>query len=151
MKIAQALNLRKSLNDQRENALRSATANAYLIDGQTSDSNPDVEVALFLSITAKLQALIGQINHTNSVTIIVHDGTSYNLTQARVVRDVLTEVADKLKELPTQKTKSYGAGEPLHLILNSAEITHRINDYSLRAMELDDIIQQTNWSVDLVE
>ena len=154
MKIAQALNLRKALNDQLNKALKEASSGAYSQDRLTEETigssiDPNEKVKLFLSISDKLQSLIAQINYTNSVTKINYNGASITLTSARVMRDVYAETSKKLNELPIQAVRS-SSTITMYNLLNVPVISASANSYARISRELDDLIQQTNWQIDLL-
>lgn len=147
MKIAQALNLRKSLNEQANHLLKAIGENAYEADG-----DPNGLVSKYLAVMTELGALIERVNRTNSAVTLEYKDDTFTLIEARVRRDIMVEMAEKLRSLPSRKTQpqSYGVpANPKDIVLDASKVKQVADSYSRMAREIDDLIQQTNWSAEL--
>lgn len=145
MKLAQALTLRKSNNQQLNNLLNFIKENAY-----HGDSDPNDLLAKYHTLLEKQRELISNINYTNSVTKV----NGLTLDELRLQRDTYVSGAAGLNGIPRNKKQSSGYSTNAVTEENRIDIirlTQVMNDFSRRAREIDDLIQMTNWNTDLIE
>jgi hypothetical protein len=145
MKLAQALTLRKSNNQQLNNLLNFVKENAY-----HGDSDPNDLLAKYHTLLEKQRKLISSINHTNTVTMV--NGVSLN--ELRLQRDTFVSAVEGLNSIPRSKKQASGYGANASVEENRIDIvklTQVMNDFSRQAREIDDLIQMTNWNTDLIE
>ena len=142
MKIAQALSLRKSQEKMLLNLIQTINTVAY-----DPDENPDQLITDYFSLAEKQTDIIYQIECANLHYTLDYKGEVFTLSRARLVRDRLIKDTEHLSSLPRAKKKSvsYGGSEVQTLQLDRNKLKTVIADFSRRARELDDKLQEANW------
>jgi hypothetical protein len=103
-------------------------------------------------LTAQLQDLIQRINRTNLQAQLA-DGRS--VTEALARRDILVlrqSVLGQTVEAASERHQRYGRAEIRILsTVDIAGLRRQVDDLSRERRELDAAIQETNWSVDVID
>lgn len=152
MKLAEALILRadaqKRLAQLRERLMRSAKVQ----EGETPPENPQDLLAEVQRVVAEFTDIVKRINRTNAATPFGSDGST--LTDALADRDALAMERATFQTV-IQATAApdfrYGRAEIKYFATVSvAALQQQIDDLSRRYRELDTVIQQMNWQIDLL-
>lgn len=155
MKLAEALTARADLQRRIEQLRARITANARFQEGEEPAEDAGALLGEADADLARLRELIGRINATNSHLDMGADGT---MTDALATRDVL-----RLKHslLADAAAAASGADGPSPRQMRSelrqisalpvAELRAKADDVAQELRELDNRIQQANWSNDLEE
>jgi hypothetical protein len=152
MKLAEALILRadaqKRLQQLRERLNRSAKVQ----EGDQPAEDPSDLLAELDRLVAEFGLLVKRINRTNSATAFSAEMT---LTDALAERDALalkrSVLAGVIQTAAVQQNR-YSRSEVKYLsTVNIADLQKQVDDLSRQYRELDALIQQLNWQVDLIE
>lgn len=151
MKLATALSRRAALQVKISQLSDRLENNAKVQDGQKPAENP-ADLFQELELACKeLEDLIAYINQTNSQTVV--DGQS--LTRLLARRD-----AQKLKlsamrsflSAASAKVNRYSNSEILiHSTVDVQEQQKQVDDLSKELRLLDEKIQETNWTTELIQ
>ncbi|MCC6616278.1 MAG: DIP1984 family protein [Anaerolineae bacterium] len=154
MKLAEALILRadtqKRLLQLRERLVR----NARVQEGDAPAEAPDALLAEYRRVLGEFTVLVQRINHTNAVTTMADGGT---LTDALAQRDAFVTERAMLNGVVEQASSltsdwRYGRSEIKFVpTVSVADLQQQADRVSRDLRELDVIIQQTNWQVDVVD
>ncbi len=149
MKLAEALQERADLNRRIAQLRERLDSNATVQEGELPAENPAELLRELDSCISRLEELISTINHTNCVTMV--EGRS--LTQLIARRDALT-----LKVQCYQQFRSAASCTSQRAMRSEIKIMSTVNVPELQAQtdrlskelrELDNKIQQTNWTTDI--
>ncbi|MBQ4252777.1 MAG: DIP1984 family protein [Erysipelotrichaceae bacterium] len=150
MKLAEALQARADLNrtiDQLRNRL---VNNALVQEGEEPNEKPSDLFREFNSSVKQLQELIARINLTNCAVKV--DGKT--LTEMIAERDMLQKKIDVYKNVVNQASmNTHRATRTEIKVLSTIDVRSfqkDIDKMSKQLRELDNKIQQTNWTVDLI-
>ncbi len=149
MKLAQALQERADINTKIEQLKQRLYACVYVQEGDV----PDEDVASLLKELdeshKRLAQLIAGINKANNE--IFADGKT--LTELIAVRDVLhsqQSVYRRLGELAGNKAnRARGTEIKMNTTVNAKEMHQRADALAKKVRELDDTLQQCDWTADV--
>ncbi len=152
MKIAEALMLRADAQNRLHELQNRLTRVAKVQEGDTPAEDP-TELLRELDRTAsQLERLIKQINRSNAATEIDEGRT---MTDALAERDVLMSkrgVLQALVNVAAQQQTRYGNTEiRMVTTVDVAVLQKQVDDLARDYRELDSLIQQQNWLIDLIE
>ncbi len=154
VKLAEALALRADATRRLEQLRARVGASARFQEGETPAEDAAALLIEAGEVLGELESLIRRINRTNAATRI-EGGT---LTDALARRDVL-----RLRHKLISSAADAAAGEgqrgfrqlrsELKMIaaLPVAELRGQADDIARQLREVDTLIQQTNWEVDLMD
>ena len=150
MKLASALSQRAELQTRIRQLECRLQNNARVQEGESPAEDPQELLRELDEDYARLERLIAQINRTNSGTLV--DGVPLSDLLARrecqkgklsILRDFL----DHASELTSRRT----AGEiKIHSTGPVREMQKQLDQRSKELRELDEKIQETNWTTDLL-
>lgn len=151
MKLAEALQTRADLN-QRIAQLRSRlSANALVQEGESPAEDPSALLTELDDCIRQLETLIARINRTNCRT---HVGAE-TLTDLLARRDALVlrlaayrSFAEEASNVIPRATRSEIR---IHSTVSVRELQAQVDRLSKSLRELDNLLQQTNWTVDLAD
>lgn len=154
MKLAEALILRadtqKRLLQLRERLVR----NARVQEGDTPAEPPEMLLNEYRRVLGEFTELVQRINRTNSATSMSQGDT---ITDALARRDALRNeraMLDAVVEHASSLTADwrYGRSEIKFLpTVNVGDLQQQADDVARRLRELDVVIQQMNWQVDVAD
>jgi uncharacterized coiled-coil DUF342 family protein len=149
MKLAEALQARADLNRQIEQLAQRLTANVLVQQGEQPNEDPEELLAELDRSLDSLEELIRRINLTNS-QVMVGDQT---LTALMARRDVLAKKIEIYKRAAQQASSntSRASGTEIKVLpaLKVKDLQKQIDKLAKAYRELDNTIQQTNWSTEL--
>lgn len=151
MKLAEALQLRADLNRTINQLNNRLNTNAIYQEGEKPNEDPKELLTQLNSSVEQLQKLISQINITNVKTVV--EGRT--VTEMIAEKDCLStkiRIYTDLVEAASSNTRRATRTEIK--ILPSVDVKSmqkEIDSMSKKLRLLDNKIQQTNWTVDLIE
>ena len=157
MKLAEALLLRADRNRTMEQLKQRIQASARYQEGEKPSEDARQLVSVASSVLDELEALIRNINRTNSITVMA-DGRT--LTDALAERDVLRlrysvlkSSADAASGAHQQVGYMRTTRSELKVIsaLDVRNLRQQASDVARRTRELDARIQEVNWTTELRE
>jgi len=152
MKLGEALTLRKQLLVAVGSLRERLKASALVQEGETPPEDPSDLLREFDEIVVQLEGLIARINRTNLATTLPSGAT---LTDALARRDTLSLRQGMLRQVADvagERQSRYGRAEIRTLAtVDVGELRRRADALAKERRELDAEIQQTNWTVDLLE
>ena len=151
MKLAEALQERADLNIRIEQFKSRLENNAFVQEGEKPAEKPDDLLRELNECIMMLEWLISHINLTNcSVSV-----NGQTLTEMLARKDVLTMKLSIYRDLVnTSSRAAYRARNTEIKILPTLRVTELQKQVDLLAKELrllDNSLQQTNWTTDLIE
>ena len=150
MKLANALSQRSELQDRIRQLEHRLNNNAQVQEGESPAEDPEELLRELEEDYTQLEALIASINRTNSATLV--EGVPLSDLLAR--RDcrkgklgILRGFLDSASELVTRRT----VGEiKIRSTVNVREMQKQVDRQSRELRELDEKIQEANWTTDLL-
>ena len=151
-KLGEALARRAELQARLGEVRDRLRVAALTQEGDAPAEDPTPLLEELEEIGAELEALIGNINHTNTVTRLSSGRT---LTQALARRDVLGALHGALRavaESTAQQQARYSRSE-IRLVrtFDVAAVRARADELARERRQLDVEVQNANWTVDLRE
>ena len=152
MKLAVALSRRAELQTRLRQLESRLSANALVQEGEEPAEDPtELLTELEESYTA-LEALIAAINRTNSATVME---SGQVLSDALTQRDCLSGKLGMLRVFlnhASARVSRHGVSEiKIKSTVNVRELQKQVDSCAKQLRELDEAIQQTNWTVELME
>lgn len=150
MKLAEALNARKELLNKMSSLSQKLSDNAIYQEGSQPVEDPQYLMQQLYGAGASLSELIKKINKTNAEVMV--DGVP--LGDLVVERDTKMRVVSGLRELvdsASSLSRRYSRSEILLIpSIDVKKVQKEIDERSKEIRELDNKIQATNWSTDLL-
>lgn len=151
MKLAEALQERADLNRKIEQLNRRLSNNILVQEGEEPAEDPKMLITELDSAVARLQYLMAAINRTNCATKA--DGIT--LTELIARKDALMlKISAYRRIVNTAGESAYRArGTEIKVkpVIKAADIQKQLDQMSKELRLLDNKLQATNWTVDLVE
>ncbi len=145
MKIAQALSERKRLTEHVWSLTRQASSVAYIRAGSAlPKTSPDSLVQDAVDVADKLATLIQRIDATN---VAVKLPTGLSIRDAMCRRLVLKALHEHLGSVRHDRP----ADSDTELVIDAEKLRRTKSNVAREWRELDDAIQQANWTHDLIE
>ena len=151
MKLAEALQERADLN-RKISDLRNRLENVVLVqEGEEPVEDPkwlliELDTALF-----RLEYLMAAINHSND-SIMAGELT---LTQLIAKKDALnirlSTYKDLVREAGMNTSRVRGTEIRVKAVVKASELQKEVDRMSKEIRQLDNLLQETNWTKDLIE
>ena len=152
MKLAEALILRADAQKRLEQLKHRLVRNAKVQEGESPSEDPQELLNELQRTLTEFTNLVKWINKTNSARIFKGEKT---LTDALAERDSMAikrVIVLDLIEAATIKQDRYTRSEvKFYTTLDVTKMQKEVDQLSKNYRELDSLIQQTNWNVDLIE
>ena len=151
MKLAEALQERADLN-RKITSLRGRLENVVLVqEGEEPVENPRELLGELDESVSRLEYLMAAINHTNDVT----EADGMTLTQLIAKKDALMLKAAVYRGMVQEAGCNTGRarGTEIRVIpaVNVPELQKEADRMAKAIRQLDNLLQATNWTKDLVE
>ena len=150
MKLAAALSERASLQEKIQELSVRLNSNAKVQEGEQPSEDPEVLLNELEDSLSRLEELIIRINLTNSLTKV----NGMTITEYIAKRDVLKKKISIYRDFlnsARQKVDRYSSKEIRILsTIDVAETQKKVNAYSGKLRELDDKLQEANWTTELM-
>ncbi len=151
MKLAEALQERADLNIRIQQLRSRLENNAFVQEGEQPAENPSDLLKELSESVSRLEWLISRINLTNCRT--ASDGRT--LTEIIAQKDALTLKLSIYRDLVNTSSQSaYRARHSEIKILPTVpvrELQKQTDEMAKQLRLLDNLLQQTNWTTDLME
>ena len=151
MKLAEALQERADLNKKISDLRGRLNQNSLVQEGEIPNEDPNVLMQELETAIARLQQLIKGINLTNCETIV--EGRS--LTQIIAEKDGAIMRLSAYRELADSASsinyRTRGSEIKMVTTVNVSELQKTADKISREIRTLDNLLQSTNWTVDLIE
>ena len=151
MKLAEALQERADLNKRISDLQGRLNQNSLVQEGEIPNEDPNVLMQELEAAIARLQQLIKDINLTNCATII--EGRS--LTQIIAEKEGAIMRLSAYRELADSASsinyRTRGSEIKMVTTVNVSELQKTADKISREIRTLDNLLQSTNWTVDLIE
>ena len=151
MKLAEALQERADLNRRAEQLRYRLNNNVLVQEGEKPLEDPAALLQELEECYSRLEWLIGRINLTNCATRV--EGRS--LTELIARRDVLTLRAEAYRRLVEEASQNTHRATRTEIKILSAvdvpALQKQADDASRELRLLDNTLQATNWTTDLME
>lgn len=150
MKLAEALQERGDLNRLIQQLRQRLMNNALVQEGEAPSEEPEELLAALEQALERMEQLMARINLTNCATQV--EGRS--LTELLARRDCLTMKVKSYQDLAAAAASGLGrrATRSEIKLLSTVDVKalqKQADSLSRELRLLDNLIQQTNWSVDL--
>ena len=151
MKLANALSQRSELQERIRQLESRLMDNAKVQEGEQPAEDPADLLAELESCCGQLEDLIARINRTNSATQVKGRALSDLLACRDVWKQklqILREFLSSASDLATRRT----VGEiKIRSTVNVREMQKQLDVASKALRELDETIQEANWTTELLE
>lgn len=151
MKLAQALKHRNDLENQLMTIKRRLMSNAQVQEGESPIEDPLLLVQELDDVSKQLQSIMTKINLTNAQT----KTSQGSLTQLLAKREVLMQqrnILDEFTNEASEVVKRQFAKEIKVLpAIDVPKARKLVDHYSKDLRELEMLIQETNWTTDLID
>lgn len=151
MKLAEALQERADLKIKLSSLCTRINNNCLYQEGEKPAENPAKLLGEYNACCERLEYLIKKINLTNSKTEV--DGRT--LTEIIAEKDVLTLRLSFLRELVNSASSGAQRARRTEIKLlsavDAASLQKQADELAKQRRLLDNLIQATNWSADLIE
>ena len=152
MKLAEALILRADHQKRLEQLRQRLVRSAKIQEGEKAPEDPTQLIKELEDTASELAALIRRINLTNSASELPN---GMSLTDALAQRDVLGKKQSIYRDLAQAAVVTqdrYSRSEvKFKSTVSVAEMQERADLLAREYRDLDALIQETNWKVDLAE
>ena len=150
MKLATALTQRSDLQAKISELSVRLNNNAKVQDGEEPAENPDVLLKELDSCLKQLEELIARINLTNSTA----KAGDLTITELLAKRDVLSQrisIERTFLDNASQRVSRYSKAEILiKSTVKVSELQKKVDGMSKQLRELDERIQEANWTTELI-
>jgi len=151
MKLALALSERADLQKRIADIGLRLNRNATVQEGEEPTEDPLVLISEMESLYGKLEELISKINHTNNETMC----GDVVLVDLLAKRDCLKSRINKLRSFLNNASnltgKYYSKSEiKTYSTVSVSELQKKVDGLSKEFGELDEKIQETNWTTELI-
>lgn len=150
MKLANALSQRSELQDRIRQLEHRLNNNAQVQEGESPAEDPEELLRELEEDYVRLEELIAHINRTNSCTLVNGSPLSDLLARRDCWKNRLRGLRaflDCASELTPRRT----AGEiKIHSTVNVREMQKQLDQRAKELRELEEIIQEANWTTELV-
>lgn len=151
MKLAAALIERGDLQQQLAALKVRLRDNAKYQEGTQVNEDPTQLLAELALVTKRLTFLIAAINHTNSV-VRVNGKTLTELLAEREVSKLEVRTLKEFRDQAARTVDQYSRSEIRVLpAVDVAALTAQVNAKAKALRELEVVIQEANWSYELIE
>ncbi len=151
MKLAEALQERADLNKKIAQLGSRLQNNALVQEGEKPAENPDSLLKEFFEAVNRLKYIVARINITNSVVKV--EGKT--LTELIAEKDCLIQQVSILRNLvdSASRTATRASRTEIKILstVNVRDIQAQIDEFSKQIRLKNNLLQQTNWTVDLIE
>ena len=149
MKLATALTERSDLQRKIAELNRRLTNNAKVQEGDTPAEDPAVLLQELDGCLSRLEALVARINLTNSRVVSGSDTMTELLAHRDVLQQRLRIMRDFL-DAASNRIDRYSKAEIRVLsTVSVAELQKEIDGYSRELREVNERIQELNWTTEL--
>jgi hypothetical protein len=152
MRLAEALILRAAHQKKMAQLKQRLTDNALVQDGVTPAEDPNELLGELGTVCEEFEKLVAKINATNSTTRLKSGVT---VTDALARRDALRTLFGVYRDLATAATPKQSTYTRSEIRFKSTvevkAIQKKADEYAKEQRELDTLVQEANWSTDLVE
>lgn len=143
MKIAQALTLRKKMNQDIQTTAQLVNQTSVCVTGEPKPRrNPDDVLASMTEMMESLNALVQRIDATNAATVLRNGMT---IRQAMARRKIVATHRETLAGIQPRRRESS------IIVLDVSKLKSMTDDCSREWRELDDLIQEANWATELIQ
>ena len=150
MKLATALSTRADLKSRINELETRLVANSKVQEGEKPDENPMELISEKDRIIAELETLISKINLTNSKT----EAGGMTITELlakrdclkldiKIMRNFLNSASNKIHRLSRSEIV-------IKSTVNVAELQKKVDALSKELREIDEKIQELNWTTELI-
>lgn len=150
MKLATALTERSDVQRRLSELQSRLNNNAKVQEGDEPSEPPSALLAELDALLARLEELVTRINLTNSATYA--DGVPLTALLSR--RDALKLRVSTMRsflDCASQKTDRYARSEiKVYSTVPVAELQKQVDGYSKELREVDEKIQELNWTTELL-
>ena len=151
MKLAEALQERADLNTRIEQLRDRAQNNALVQEGEKPAEDPKALVKELDECLDRLEKLIAAINLTNSVTRAGEATLTELIARRDVLKLKLSAYRDIIYVAGRSVTRARGTEIKIVPVLKAAELQKKADELAREIRLTDNLIQQTNWTADLIE
>ena len=151
MKLSEALILRKDIQSRLDEMENRLCACALTQEGESPAEDPAALLAEAESLTSQLSELCARINLTNSRTMVEGKTLTEQIARRdcmtlrlRFYRDFLNEAGQTAQRASRTEIKIFST-------VNVRQMQKQVDGLSAQLRGLDNLIQQTNWTTDLLD
>ncbi|SCW49581.1 hypothetical protein SAMN02910456_01430 [Ruminococcaceae bacterium YRB3002] len=151
MKLAAALSERADIQKRIKDLAQRLIMNAKVQEGERPAEDPLELMKELESLHEQLENLISRINHTNNVTRCGDVYLTDLIARRDCLRSKILYLREFLKSAGNLLGGRYSKTEiKIYSTVSVAEIQKKVDGLSKEFRELDEIIQELNWTTELI-
>lgn len=150
MKLAQALNERKELNERMKRLKQRLCANVKVQDGDTPSEDPLQLISQLQEVSQELETLICRINRTNHETQIEGVSLSDWITKRDMAVSYFKMMQEALNEAAARADRYSKSEICIKATIDVAQHQQQLDELAKHIRELDAKIQECNWTSELL-
>lgn len=151
MKLANALSQRSELQTRIRQLESRLCNNALVQEGENPAEEPAELLQELEQNYARLEELIAAINRTNSVTMVEESSLSDLLAHRDCVTGKINVLRNFLQNASTVVHRRTASEIKIKSAVNVRELQKQVDAYAKELRELDETIQEKNWTTELVQ
>lgn len=151
MKLAEALQERADLNKKISDLRGRLNQNSLVQEGEIPNEDPNVLMQELEAAIARLQQLIKDINLTNCETIVEGRSLTQIIAEKEGAIMRLSAYCDLADSASAINYRTRGSEIKMIATVNVSELQKTADTISKEIRTLDNLLQSTNWTVDLIE
>ena len=151
MKLAEALQERADLNKKISDLQNRLSQNSMVQEGETPSEDPVVLIQALEAAIERLQQLIKNINLTNCKTMIGEKSLTEIIAEKDSAILRLSAYRSLADSASAVNYRARGSEIKMIATVNVSELQKTANRISKEIRTLDNLLQSTNWTVDLIE
>ncbi|MBQ8940991.1 MAG: DIP1984 family protein [Firmicutes bacterium] len=151
MKLAEALQERADINRKINELTTRIKQNCLVQEGESPNEAPALLIDELNSCIDRLQYLISSINKTNN-TVQVNGRTLTDIIAEKDAANIrLNSYRQFVNEAGNRTQRSRFSEIKIMCAVNVIELQRTADGYAKRVRELDNLLQQANWTTELIE
>lgn len=151
MKLATALSERSDLQRRLSQLEYRLENNAHVQEGESPAEDPKVLLEELDANSARLEELVTRINLTNALTQIDGETLTAKLSRRDALKQRINILRDFLREASNLAKRASRSEIKILSTVPVAQLQKKVDDLSKQLRLLDERIQESNWTTDLLE
>lgn len=151
MKLANALSRRSELQTRIHQLESRLNSNALVQEGEMPAEDPAELLAELDRDYAELERLMAAINHTNSVTEVEGETLSALLARRECLSGKINVLRGFLHNASATVSRRTASEIRIRSTVNVRDLQKQVDGCARQLRELDETIQEKNWTTQLIE
>lgn len=151
MKLATALSERSDIQRRLSSLNSRLRNNARVQDGESPAEDPETLLSELDSHITRLEELVTKINLTNASTIVDGESLTAKLSRRDAMQQKISTMRSFLDEAGNLASRATRTEIKIKSTVPVAELQKKVDALSKELRLLDERIQESNWTTELIE